>query len=289
VWFEATHEQKAVTMHDSKIFGPCMAGKRPINEISMTAFEQFLIVNMYFHTDLEQHGLSRIWGVAPRSIGRYIATWAPIIGQAGKDVSILNINEAWIDYEQPAVYDEVDMQDVGAVVDGKDYGCDTIRAHSLAKKLCWSDKTSGSAARCLTFSAKCGLVFDTSGLYCGRVSETAILKAMGSVTEEIPLATWGPGWVDVPELPPPLPGSLPALERLMSKGVRKSDVDGDEKEGDADAAVDVKPELLVIKSARSGTAPARRHGKRTRRQEESILSQPPASLPLNMPTSTTIL
>ena len=38
VWFAVAYEMKAVTMHQSSIFRACMAGKRPISDISMTPF-----------------------------------------------------------------------------------------------------------------------------------------------------------------------------------------------------------------------------------------------------------
>jgi len=248
-WFQQCYDLNPDTAHQSRILPDVLAGKRNLAEVKMTPFEQFLITTMYMHTDSEQKHLGRIWGVEPRSIGRYLDAWAPLIGDVGQQISILDVDVEWCMYEQPLEYDQADAHTVAAVADGKDFESETIRILSAVRKLLFSDKTGGSAVRCMTFSSKIGAVVDHSGLFCGRVSETALVKAMGSLTKEVPLASWGKGYTEVIDLTEPPRGNLQVLEKYMSKRRELEDAEQEDEQEDV-AAGDVKPQINVVESAK---------------------------------------
>lgn len=58
---------------------------------AITDFEQSVITKMFFRKGNEMKSLGWIWG--RQNIGRYISKWAPLWGEAGSDLSILDINE----------------------------------------------------------------------------------------------------------------------------------------------------------------------------------------------------
>lgn len=245
------HPLEATTMHDDPKFT-----KIPNHDIAFTQFEKYLVALQYFHRSFPITHLAKIWGRTGKTIGKYLKEWAPRIGQAGLCMSMLDCNAAWIKYELPEEYVEVSMEKVAAVVDGKDVGTATLRSSTLLHRLQWSDKVSGSAGRGLTFSSKIGVILEHTGLWMGRVSETALMKLWGASCGEVPLQQWAQGSATTveeegrPTPPPPPRQTLKVFSKYLSKSKKKTELE--EREAAVDGqeggvgCVDVKPSLPLL-------------------------------------------
>ena len=242
VYFEILHYPlKATTIHDDPKFG-----KIPDHDIPITEFEQFLITMQHFHLAHEHIPIAKIWNRHPSRISIYISKWAPRIGASGLTMSILDCNDAWIKHELPGEYVEVGMPDVAAVVDGKDFGSATVRSSTLLSRLLYSDKSRGSAGRCLTFSSKIGLIMEHTGLFFGRVSETQLMKLWGSLTTEVPLWQWGKDVPTVEEVGRKAESTKPTLQ-IMSKYLSKAKAEVvEEDDAVASAREKTKPTLPLL-------------------------------------------
>lgn len=73
-------------------------------------------------------------------MSRYIEAWAPKWGEAGEDLSILDINEEYLAYSLPEAYAQGKLKNVCALPDGKDFMIFTPRSNTVLTRAAWSDK-----------------------------------------------------------------------------------------------------------------------------------------------------
>jgi hypothetical protein len=211
--------KKATTMHDVVKND---ASKSYDSTIFMSDFESWCISIMTIKTGWEQTAMGYVWGRDQSTISAYLTSWRKRIKWCGDQMAILNVNIAWVKAEQPSTYDDVGLIDnISFVLDGKDIQWDTIRGNALIAGLQYSDKSSGSAARIITFSGKCGIVLEFTCPFFGRASETAIMKLWGSYrNKEVPLESWKfVQLLSVPENEP--------LDQALPEGHKNADIKGD--------------------------------------------------------------
>ena len=152
---------------------------------TITEFEKSMITKMFFRKGLEFEMIGFIWGRT--NIGRYVAQWAPLWGEAGADLSILDINEIILTALTPEDFVNGCTDKVCGLVDGKDFKTETIRLHSGITRAGHSNKVNCSALRALSWILNNGLNVERSEPYLGRASETHIVGVLGSYIGEVPL------------------------------------------------------------------------------------------------------
>lgn len=157
-----------------------------IKDSSISEFEKSIITKMFFRKGLEFELIGYIWGRT--NIGRYVKSWAPLWGEAGADLSILDINEAILIALTPEDYINGCTDKVCGLVDGKDFKTETIRIHSGITRASHSNKVNCSALRVLSWILNNGLNVERSEPYLGRASETHIVQVLGSHIGEVPIS-----------------------------------------------------------------------------------------------------
>lgn len=140
--------------------------------IPMSSFEKVLMTLMRFTRGIQIEFLSYIWLKSTTTIGEYIRVWSPKIGEAGEDLSILDIDESFLTDETPLGYIEQNLKNVAVQVDGKDFMADVPRYNSFFKRAMYSDKVNHSAFRVITWTTKMGLSVEHTSLFCGRCTES---------------------------------------------------------------------------------------------------------------------
>lgn len=148
--------------------------------IPISSFEKVLITLMRFTRGIQIEFLSYIWLKSITRIAEYIQTWSPRVGEAGEDLSILDINESFLTDETPLGYIEQNLKNVAVQVDGKDFMADVPRYNSFFKRAMYSDKVNHSAFRVITWTTKMGLSVEHTSLFCGRCTESRHVELHGS-------------------------------------------------------------------------------------------------------------
>ena len=154
--------------------------------IAITPFEKALVTKMRFQLAMCEDTLALIWGRSQSRINTYIQEWAPLWGRAGRDLSLLDIDEEYIELELPAVFRDQGLEKHGAQVDGKDFLIETPRTHTAITRACWSDKSDASAARCCTWNLGSGLSFEHTPLLWGVRPKTRLFGSGGGLFEKFP-------------------------------------------------------------------------------------------------------
>ena len=120
-------------------------------------------------------------------MGEIVKEWSPQWGAAGVDLSDLDINEFYIDIQQPQLYIDYNMRKVVALNDGTDIMTDTNRQSSGMKRLQHSHKVDHSAVRGVTWATTSGCNFEHTDLVAARASESSITTFQGSEHKFVPL------------------------------------------------------------------------------------------------------
>lgn len=156
-----------------------------IKDGNISEFEKSMITKMFFRKGLEFELIGYIWGRT--NIGRYVRSWAPLWGEVGADLSILDINETILIALTPEDYINGCTDKICGLVDGKDFKTETIRIHSGITRASHSNKVNCSALRVLSWILNNGLNVERSEPYLGRASETHIVQVLGSHVGEVPI------------------------------------------------------------------------------------------------------
>ena len=83
---------------------------------------------------------------------------------------------------EPKSYENMELHNVvAALVDGKDFDVETVRADRVLNCAQASNKTHGSAFRILTWSLPCGVVVERTPAFFGRASEKALMRTWGGL------------------------------------------------------------------------------------------------------------
>ena len=152
---------------------------------TITDFEQSVITKMFYRKGNEMKSLGWIWG--RQNIGRYISKWALLWGEAGSDLSILDIDETILDALTLDDFRNGCTDKVCGLVDGKDFKIETIRTHNGLTRAIHSNKVNCSALRVLSYVLNNGINIERSDAYLGRASETHIVGVLGSHIGKVPI------------------------------------------------------------------------------------------------------
>ena len=61
-------------------------------------------------------------------------------GTAGRQLSMLKIDDPFLAATEPQTYKDAGIRDIGGLIDGKDIATDTPRKNTAATRAFWSDK-----------------------------------------------------------------------------------------------------------------------------------------------------
>jgi hypothetical protein len=89
------------------------------------------------------------------------------------------LNAEAIDQLRPKSYEELGLNEIAAVIDGKDFLCETVRVDRVVHCAQASNKMHASAIRVLTWSLSCGAVIERTPACLGLASEKSIMNAWG--------------------------------------------------------------------------------------------------------------
>ena len=149
-------------------------------------FEKYLMGFMRIHTGMTVESIAAIWGRDGTTTGRIITDAVKVIGDAGKDLSILDITAEYLEKTIPQQYVDEGMERCCAVPDGKDFKIYTTRKNTLYTRASYSDKVHASAVRCISWSTPHGLSFEHTDLFLGRVSEKKLVELWGPRLRKCP-------------------------------------------------------------------------------------------------------
>lgn len=130
--------------------------------------------------------LGLICGRAESSITNYIRKWSPLWGEAGEDLSILDITAEFLDHTCPQSYKDQGLDKISAVPDGKDFAIETPRTHTLVSRAAYSDKIHHSAVRCISWSSPTALSFEHTNCFLARATEPALVELWGPRLKKCP-------------------------------------------------------------------------------------------------------
>ena len=86
----------------------------------------------------------------------------------------------YLDASIPQEFIDSDLSKVGALKDGKDITVDTSRTNSAVSRVMYSSKMHDSACRQITWMAPCGLTYEHTGLWFGRMTEQKLVELWGN-------------------------------------------------------------------------------------------------------------
>ena len=101
-----------------------------------------------------------------------------MIGERGDMMSSLLpfLTEDSFEAMKPYTYNEVNLDRIGGIADGKDFNVETVRVERVINAAQHSNKTGHSAFRILTWSLPMGTVVERTPAFLGRTSEKAIMN-----------------------------------------------------------------------------------------------------------------
>ena len=126
------------------------------------------------------------------SIRIYVTYGAARWGEAGENLSILELTKEYLDHERPQIFTDANHITVDA-----DFMTADPKQNSAIKKGMWSDKVAHAGVRICTWSTPSGLTFEHTPAFMARATETAIVSLWGSFWVVVPLSK-------VPEVKPVL-------------------------------------------------------------------------------------
>jgi hypothetical protein len=154
------------------------------SENALSEFEQVLIAMFYCNSSFNYYTIGSVFGLKSRvTVRKYIDRWMPVLGEAGDMLSTFThyLDTDALKWLEPEWYIKLNLRDISAVIDGKDFMCETVRTDRFLNCAQSSNKVNHSAFRLLTWSLPCGAVIQRTPAFFGRASEKAILRAWGSL------------------------------------------------------------------------------------------------------------
>ena len=139
----------------------------------LSSFEECLMTLFYIESNHDLQFLAQVYGFQDHSmISRIINAWLPEWGMLGRHLSILPyIDAQLIDDLEPQSYVDLDLRKVGAILDGKDFYCDTVRDDRTISTAQQGNKLGKSSIRILTWSLPCGLNTEHTDSFFARPTE----------------------------------------------------------------------------------------------------------------------
>ena len=144
----------------------------------LSEYEQCLIGLMYLESGMSQQKIAGIFGYLDHStISRVCALWVPKWGRLGRHLSILPFIDAFtIDEMESEKFVALDLRKVAYLKDGKDFLSDTSRTDRVLNNAQQSSKVHHSAVRILTWGLPCGLSYEHTDGFLGRVGEKLLVE-----------------------------------------------------------------------------------------------------------------
>ena len=130
---------------------------------------------MKFHRSLPSSILGLLWNRSETRINEYIDQWAPNLGWAGQQISLLDMDPGFFDFAMPDVYKRKKVE-AHVLVDGKIIQTEEPRSSNIMKRMMYSNKTSSTGLLYLDWILSCGLSFYHTPLFLGRLSETSLVQ-----------------------------------------------------------------------------------------------------------------
>jgi hypothetical protein len=115
--------------------------------------------------------------------------WMPKWGEAGEDLSMLDITPAHLRHACPDACEKEGMHKVCAQVDGKDFMTHADRSNTVITRASQSNKVEHTAGRCTSWSTAAGLMFEHADMHLGGVSEKKLVGLWGPRLKKCP-AGW---------------------------------------------------------------------------------------------------
>lgn len=143
-------------------------------------FEQILMVLVKFFRAAKDELISLIWNRSCTTIWRYLQKWSPQVGEAGEDLSILDINEAYLLAEKPQGYINQNLDNIACQVDGKVFMMDVYRTSNFKLRAMFADKVDHAGSLVLTWTCPSGLSFEHTYPMTGRSTESRNVELWGS-------------------------------------------------------------------------------------------------------------
>jgi hypothetical protein len=163
---------------------PPTEGSRLTGPLSL--FERLMVAKMRMHRAFTIETLSYSWDRSKSSISAYLKECIPLWGEAGEDLSILDLTPTYLESLRSRSYSDQDMLLVCALPDGKDFRIDEQRSNTVLSRAARSYKVKHAAARCITWSTPSGLTFEHTNLFFARVSEKMLVKLWGPRMQKSP-------------------------------------------------------------------------------------------------------
>lgn len=145
--------------------------------------EKVLMTLIFMNTDWNYYTIGGLFGIHTRQTVKqsYIDKYVPLLGEIGDMRSTFTdfLDADAVDVLEPEWYKKMNLCKVTAVVDGKDFMCNTIQTNRTLNCAQASNKVNHSAFRLLTWSLPCGAIIQRTPAFFGRASEKAVMQAWG--------------------------------------------------------------------------------------------------------------
>ena len=150
--------------------------------------EKVLMTLIFMNTEWNYYTIGGLFGIHTRqTVKSYIDKYVPLLGEIGDMLSTFTdfLDADAVDVLEPEWYKKLNLRKVAAVVDGKDFMCNTIRTNRTLNCAQASNKVNHSAFRVLTWSLPCGAIIQRTPAFFGRASEKAVMRAWGEANRLI--------------------------------------------------------------------------------------------------------
>lgn len=148
----------------------------------LTEFEECLLCLAWMENDITLETMKAYTGgKSITTVSNLLKKWTPEWGEVGDQMSVLPwITAEFIDEMEPEKYQKAKLRKAGSVIDGKDFGAETVRKNAVVGASQNSSKIDASAFRLLTWSMTYGLIFERTRGFLAKTSEKALNKLWGA-------------------------------------------------------------------------------------------------------------
>jgi hypothetical protein len=157
----------------------------------LDTFEELMVFRIFCRRGFGISLLQQIFGKSRPVLTRILNRRKLDGGGAGLDITLLDINQDYLDAERPAEYQNTfGFSAVSALVDGKCYKMDSFRKNSKLNKAQHCPKVHMSALLNLNWQSPSGLSFEHDPVHLGRSTEGGQVRLRGSVSALTPEAAF---------------------------------------------------------------------------------------------------
>jgi len=155
--------------------------ERPDKRKGLSKFEQCLLTLFYIESGCNLQFIAQVYGFADHTtVSKIVNAWVPVWGEVGRHLSILpGLTSAVMDELVPQSYIDLGLEDVGAILDGKDWYTETVRKDRAVAQASHGNKLKHSSFRVMTWSLLCGINFEHTHAFLARASEKKLVQLWG--------------------------------------------------------------------------------------------------------------